>query len=126
MIRRPPRTKRTDTLFPYTTLFRSAGCAFCGQADDKRSGGQYGNGHAGHAECIAAPRSGRVRQALERLNEAHRRDKIEQRNQIGRNHAWPPGLGFLSFFLNISSMRRVTRKPPKTFTAASATANTPI
>src|SRR3546814_3599994 len=66
---------------------------------------------AGHAECIAAPRSGRVRQALERLNEAHRRDKIEQRNQIGRNHAWPPGLGFLSFFLNISSMRRVTRKP---------------
>src|SRR3546814_16912049 len=22
-IRRPPRTKRTDTLFPYTTLFRS-------------------------------------------------------------------------------------------------------
>src|SRR3546814_9060229 len=24
MIRRPPRTTRTDTLFPYTTLFRSA------------------------------------------------------------------------------------------------------
>src|SRR3546814_8361009 len=24
MIRRPPRAKRTDTLFPYTTLFRSA------------------------------------------------------------------------------------------------------
>src|SRR3546814_12123017 len=23
MLRRPPRTKRTDTLFPYTTLFRS-------------------------------------------------------------------------------------------------------
>src|SRR3546814_8639556 len=33
MIRRPPRSTRTDTLFPYTTLFRSyhegrgAGCA---------------------------------------------------------------------------------------------------
>src|SRR3546814_13325341 len=27
MIRRPPRSTRTDTLFPYTTLFRSAvGC----------------------------------------------------------------------------------------------------
>src|SRR3546814_6068954 len=25
MIRRPPRSKRTDTLFPYTTLFRSPG-----------------------------------------------------------------------------------------------------
>src|SRR3546814_1455202 len=27
MIRRPPRSTRTDTLFPYTTLFRSLG--FC-------------------------------------------------------------------------------------------------
>ena len=31
-----------------------------------------------------------------------------------------------SFFRNISSMRRVTRKPPKTLTAASATASTPM
>src|SRR3546814_17358732 len=31
MIRRPPRSTRTDTLFPYTTLFRSEGpyCAVC-------------------------------------------------------------------------------------------------
>src|SRR3546814_5876308 len=27
MIRRPPRSTRTDTLFPYTTLFRSIGGA---------------------------------------------------------------------------------------------------
>src|SRR3546814_1746510 len=27
MIRRPPRSTRTDTLFPYTTLFRSASMA---------------------------------------------------------------------------------------------------
>src|SRR3546814_20314159 len=27
MIRRPPRSTRTDTLFPYTTLFRSIGMA---------------------------------------------------------------------------------------------------
>src|SRR3546814_3227849 len=26
MIRRPPRSTRTDTLFPYTTLFRSYAC----------------------------------------------------------------------------------------------------
>src|SRR3546814_9923637 len=26
MIRRPPRSTRTDTLFPYTTLFRSQSC----------------------------------------------------------------------------------------------------
>src|SRR3546814_3141737 len=32
MIRRPPRSTRTDTLFPYTTLFRS-GRARAGEAD---------------------------------------------------------------------------------------------
>src|SRR3546814_2562074 len=44
MIRRPPRSTRTDTLFPYTTLFRSqqAGKARCRigrrQAVQQRSG----------------------------------------------------------------------------------------
>src|SRR3546814_19302015 len=28
MIRRPPRSTRTDTLFPYTTLFRSSGYSY--------------------------------------------------------------------------------------------------
>src|SRR3546814_6263585 len=28
MIRRPPRSTRTDTLFPYTTLFRSKGTPY--------------------------------------------------------------------------------------------------
>src|SRR3546814_8747856 len=33
MIRRPPRSTRTDTLFPYTTLFRSRGrTSPCGRA----------------------------------------------------------------------------------------------
>src|SRR3546814_17069191 len=32
MIRRPPRSTRTDTLFPYTTLFRSA----CGECSERR------------------------------------------------------------------------------------------
>src|SRR3546814_12823184 len=36
MIRRPTRSTRTDTLFPYTTLFRSTGVASvdAGVADD--------------------------------------------------------------------------------------------
>src|SRR3546814_5803120 len=38
MLRRPPRSTRTDTLFPYTTLFRSP-CR-CGQAGVDRSGDQ--------------------------------------------------------------------------------------
>src|SRR3546814_6940710 len=37
MIRRPPRSTRTDTLFPYTTLFRSPG-----RADGGPGGGRAG------------------------------------------------------------------------------------
>src|SRR3546814_9181610 len=35
MIRRPPRSTRTDTLFPYTTLFRSHGPRRDGRATPK-------------------------------------------------------------------------------------------
>src|SRR3546814_16278775 len=40
MIRRPPRSTRTDTLFPYTTLFRSrqGGAAILGTAFLVKSG----------------------------------------------------------------------------------------
>src|SRR3546814_20911974 len=34
MIRRPPRSTRTDTLFPYTRLFRSAGTIAAANAED--------------------------------------------------------------------------------------------
>src|SRR3546814_4243387 len=40
MIRRPPRSTRTDTLFPYTTLFRSElakqGIIFCSMSEAVR------------------------------------------------------------------------------------------
>src|SRR3546814_17800296 len=36
MIRRPPRSTRTDTLFPYTTLFRSSPMARTIQRIDQR------------------------------------------------------------------------------------------
>src|SRR3546814_15563296 len=43
MIRRPPRSTRTDTLFPYTTLFRSPIRPSCGPTcswtPDRRAGG---------------------------------------------------------------------------------------
>src|SRR3546814_10826733 len=34
MRRRPPRSTRTDTLFPYTTLFRSGAAARTGRVDE--------------------------------------------------------------------------------------------
>src|SRR3546814_4683336 len=49
MIRRPPRSTRTDTLFPYTTLFRSRG----GARKDDRGGSD--------PEGASGSRSGRSR-----------------------------------------------------------------
>src|SRR3546814_1541812 len=43
MIRRPPRSTRTDTLFPYTTLFRSyleRGVADAARRNRRRRGGR--------------------------------------------------------------------------------------
>src|SRR3546814_6800257 len=47
MIRRPPRSTRTDTLFPYTTLFRSGGEAHAAEADGHTAGPTFGPDHAG-------------------------------------------------------------------------------
>src|SRR3546814_15329496 len=41
-IRRPPRSTRTDTLFPYTTLFRS----------HQKCRGHQGQHHATHDQCL--------------------------------------------------------------------------
>src|SRR3546814_1016922 len=52
MVRRPPRSTRTDTLFPYTTLFRSLG------VDHRQVGGvlrhQVGRLQARHCRPLAA------------------------------------------------------------------------
>src|SRR3546814_4001861 len=40
MIRRPPRATRTDTLFPYTTLFRSPDLRRPGLRPDRHRGGR--------------------------------------------------------------------------------------
>src|SRR3546814_9515082 len=71
MIRRPPRSTRTDTLFPYTTLFRS------------------------QPEVRAAPERGRGAEELPREGEFDRREGVglrtlrprgqEVRQRIGRN-----------------------------------------
>src|SRR3546814_2582470 len=37
MIRRPPRSTRTDTLFPYTTLFRSRSADSFGRDSDRQA-----------------------------------------------------------------------------------------
>src|SRR3546814_4550005 len=46
MIRRPPRSTRTDTLFPYTTLFRSAGAVPAGFPPLEAAGEAAGDARA--------------------------------------------------------------------------------
>src|SRR3546814_1253747 len=73
MIRRPPRSTRTDTLFPYTTLFRS-------HARRRRAGGlPPAAGDAAvivgqHGEAAGGEEAGEGR-------------VITARHQIGRAHA---------------------------------------
>src|SRR3546814_19887414 len=49
MIRRPPRSTRTDTLFPYTTLFRSGLRRADGQLQQRATGDADGRAGAGRA-----------------------------------------------------------------------------
>src|SRR3546814_7975418 len=56
MIRRPPRSTRTDTLFPYTTLFRSPAR---GRARARGRGDEDLREHAGRARAPRGARRGR-------------------------------------------------------------------
>src|SRR3546814_12175328 len=63
MIRRPPRSTRTDTLFPYTTLFRSADAELT--ADDRlHAGVASGKREFESAEEITAVGDGDRRHAV--------------------------------------------------------------
>src|SRR3546814_19753441 len=60
MIRRPPRSTRTDTLFPYTTLFRSDGR--CGEHGGHVAAGDTGDASYNHVGTAGArDRQGRGR-----------------------------------------------------------------
>src|SRR3546814_2551448 len=77
MIRRPPRSTRTDTLFPYTTLFRSPDDrAAAGEAPRAR-GTRATRGRAGAQEAQHPKRPGdlphRGRQAAQGHARCHRR-----------------------------------------------------
>src|SRR3546814_2675337 len=52
MIRRPPRSTRTDTLFPYTTLFRSAAQPRPGASRPRLRGVQRAPAGAAHPQVV--------------------------------------------------------------------------
>src|SRR3546814_5753437 len=68
MIRRPPRSTRTDTLFPYTTLFRSDGR--CGEHGGHVAAGDTGDASYNHVGTAGArDRQGRGRRSEEHTSE---------------------------------------------------------
>src|SRR3546814_19434521 len=102
MIRRPPRSTRTDTLFPYTTLFRSAarlrpwnrlsadraghragggGKAF-GRGQDR--GARRGGGD-GDEQCLLPLRASGLQSGIceNARQAAHERDRIARHRQGG-------------------------------------------
>src|SRR3546814_13995450 len=70
MIRRPPRSTRTDTLFPYTTLFRSAD-QFAAVPAVERIGGVFGDDHRAIVGMILVDRT-QVERHLRRGRRADR------------------------------------------------------
>src|SRR3546814_4538207 len=86
MIRRPPRSTRTDTLFPYTTLFRSLrsiGGGKAGDVDLRRLDDQSLEPARCYVEMQRVEIEGRrAGQRLDRLQ----RPQVE----IGRAHVWTP------------------------------------
>src|SRR3546814_7918488 len=99
MIRRPPRSTRTDTLFPYTTLFRSRADAG-GQLLDQRAF------RAGRERVRAAPHRGdafrrseehtselqslmRISYAVFCLNKKNESDEHESNNRKHDEHHTP-------------------------------------
>src|SRR3546814_12167952 len=81
MIRRPPRSTRTDTLFPYTTLFRSDDAGACVPARRLRAGRFAVAGSAQVAVravrygCAAGARPAGPARRLHRDGGIHRRDR---------------------------------------------------
>src|SRR3546814_9780445 len=75
MIRRPPRSTRTDTLFPYTTLFRS----LCHRRDGRLVVVFHGDEHG------AALRQGHAGPEL-RLQEGTSEVAVEAHDLAGRAH----------------------------------------
>src|SRR3546814_16472352 len=73
MIRRPPRSTRTDTRFPYTTLFRSAEAAR--QADAREEGGA-GRADIGVGGAQALLGAEHIRPAYQHIGRHRRADPL--------------------------------------------------
>src|SRR3546814_14360373 len=81
---RPPRSTRTDTLFPYTTLFRSGREAHGGDSEDRPSGahvpGDEADGQGGKRRQLQARQSAREVGALPRQQRTDRHEEEDRKS----------------------------------------------
>src|SRR3546814_17895358 len=90
MIRRPPRSTRTDTLFPYTTLFRSVVRQPDRQGDDR-----IGRRHR------AGGRKDRTACDVEVLVAVHAAIRVDHAARRRRGH--PRGADVMEGFIQLAS-----------------------
>src|SRR3546814_19254928 len=115
MIRRPPRSKRTDTLFPYTTLFRSAVVLEAATVEVDAAGEQRGGeGVAGEA-LVAPPIEGEAERpaavdeaAAVETKAAH----ATPRSRFGSAAAQGPTISALSILCVTVSRQTFSPRPP--------------
>src|SRR3546814_9654640 len=102
MIRRPPRSTRTDTLFPYTTLFRSVGVAHYGAHNAAPASTQRNTPYANTAQTAptaknpAKPFNSRLMRSEEHTSELQSLMRIsyavfclKKKTQMTENHRIP-------------------------------------
>src|SRR3546814_5870141 len=100
MIRRPPRSTRTDTLFPYTTLFRSGGTIDAALEAERRviifkrlNGAEHHAKPDGATQALlralAVAMDQRVMRPGDRRARAEQDQRVEQRQAEGVDHLQP-------------------------------------
>src|SRR3546814_3531895 len=105
MIRRPPRSTRTDTLFPYTTLFRSGGGEFQGsyRPSIKDIVSRLGKRN----ECTSDEQETSDTNGVQcrTLRGCRSGDEVSWCGIIGAGHQWPGGKTYLKFLLGANNER---------------------
>src|SRR3546814_4194607 len=106
MIRRPPRSTRTDTLVPYTTLFRS-NLALVGQ----RPRGIGGVGSAMVIRCrmvVPVQRFGECRGHIALRHGSEMGDGLQQQREYGKPHRTPPAARSEEHTSELQSLMRIS------------------
>src|SRR3546814_10603587 len=110
MIRRPPRSTRTDTLFPYTTLFRSDSIGTFGFTNPILIDGA-GTIIAGHARVEAAKLRGMSHvpvRVIDHLTPAQLRAYVIADNRLAERAGWDRALLALEF-KDLSALDQIGR-----------------